>query len=442
MQTVIPARSPQLRLLESVVRMQIAAENTRGACVSAVYILVARAVFEPLAERAALVDCIRAFTPGLLFDTALCAFFPDPDLRANLPRCENAAEFVSSLRELLLPNPDSNRTDRAAARFLVIDHSEKLRGTGLVPVLLRLAELTNANITVILISNLPWHKFKESAESTEPIFIYFPTYTESETKEILALDCPADEKDDPQCFHNFIDLTLTVLNTPCRDLNELRHIVALLYPKYIEPIKAGKMSKADSNKLYQNIKFYFKEVIDKLYTRKISTSEWTNTSSASAMRFSNSLADGCCTVDMDLPYNTVLLLLASFIASYNPKGLDMRFFARASEKRVRKGAGGLRRTSTKLRQQLLGPKAFPLERMLAIFYRIKEDTRVEAEMESLVDIQMQVSSLVSKGLLLRIGNAGRIDEVKCKVNIGLEMAYGLAARLRFDLGKYLHDFKT
>ncbi|KAJ3123159.1 Origin recognition complex subunit 5, partial [Physocladia obscura] len=95
-----------------------------------------------------------------------------------------------------------------------------------------------------------------------------------------------------------------------------------------------------------------------------------------------------------------------------------------------------------LRQQLLGPKPFPLERMLAIFYRIKEDASVDAEIESLVDIQMQVTSLISKGLLLRMSSGMKIDEVKCKVNIGLETAYGLAARMRFDLGKYLHDFKA
>lgn len=42
-----------------------------------------------------------------------------------------------------------------------------------------------------------------------------------------------------------------------------------------------------------------------------------------------------------------------------------------------------------MRQQLLGPKAFPVERMLAIFYSI-----VEEGVESNVDIQTQVNDLL------------------------------------------------
>jgi hypothetical protein len=38
-----------------------------------------------------------------------------------------------------------------------------------------------------------------------------------------------------------------------------------------------------------------------------------------------------------------------------------------------------------MRQQLVGPKAFPIERMLAIFYSIIDD-----DLEDSIDIQLQV----------------------------------------------------
>ena len=53
--------------------------------------------------------------------------------------------------------------------------------------------------------------------------------------EILALDKPADE-DDVGFYLSFVDLLYSVFHGPCRDLNELRHVAALLFPKYREPV--------------------------------------------------------------------------------------------------------------------------------------------------------------------------------------------------------------
>ena len=37
-----------------------------------------------------------------------------------------------------------------------------------------------------------------------------------------------------------MELLWGVFNGPCRDLNELRHLVGLLFPKYLEPVTKGK----------------------------------------------------------------------------------------------------------------------------------------------------------------------------------------------------------
>lgn len=56
--------------------------------------------------------------------------------------------------------------------------------------------------------------------------------------------------------------------------------------------------------------------------------------------------------EFELPYYTKFLLLAAFLASYNPPRLDVRYFARSGEVRTRKKGGGTRKT----RQADLGGK--------------------------------------------------------------------------------------
>jgi len=51
-------------------------------------------------------------------------------------------------------------------------------------------------------------------------------------------DCP--EEENKNFYYIFIELLYDVFNKPCRNLNELRHMAMLLYPKYIEPINEGK----------------------------------------------------------------------------------------------------------------------------------------------------------------------------------------------------------
>jgi origin recognition complex subunit 5 len=89
---------------------------------------------------------------------------------------------------------------------------------------------------------------------------------------------------------------------------------------------------------------------------------------------------------LELPTVTKFLLIASYLASYNPTTLDRQFFAKGKDPSVRSkrrkvhGATKGKEKSSSFRQQLLGPKTFPMERMLAIFHAIAEN-RVEPAMD-------------------------------------------------------------
>ncbi|KAG0296607.1 Origin recognition complex subunit 5 [Linnemannia gamsii] len=395
-------------------------------------------------------------------------------------KCENVNEFVEWCRKICdtkdeIDEVEMNGSERTGSscskhqnetRYLVLDRAERLRDTAptLIPVLMRLQELTGRNICVILITTIVWEKFRSKTGGYEPIVLNFPQYTKSETAAILKGDLP--EGEDLDLFMRFVDLVYDVFQRNCKDLNEIRHLVALLFPLYVKPVKEGKIQKHEGLKLHRHIQAYFVEAMDKLYLREISSTEWSDrTLSAASGSLSGGSGAGAgagghvsgapggdraltTALDVqnvfDLPYYTKFILIASFLASYNPPRLDMRYFAKVSNqggkmtKRSKIAAAkknGHDNMGSKLRQQLLGPKPFPIERMLAIFYSILDE-----EVEENVNVHTQIASLVSLRMLQRVTPMDKLDSIKCKCNVSYEMIKALAKSTRFEIDKYLFDF--
>lgn len=430
-------------------------------------------------------------------------------------RCENVNEFVEWCRRICDQEDDDESVSAAEddepgsqqpsarpkgekdTRYLVLDRAERLRDTAptLIPVLMRLQELTGRNICVVLVTTIVWEKFRSKTGGYEPIILHFPQYSKSETISILERDLP--EGEDTELYMRFVDLVYDVFQRNCKDLNEIRHLVALLFPLYVKPVKEGKIQRHEGLKLHRHIQAYFVEAMDKIYLREISSMEWSDrTMQAAGGGSSHSRTDAgdtmssrmaigapgserammtavsvqsklslhvslahkyhlclitlmfCSTsnfVDVfDLPYFTKFILIASFLASYNPPRLDMRYFAKVSNqggkmtKRAKVAAAkkhGHDNLGSKLRQQLLGPKTFPIERMLAIFYSILSE-----EAEETVHVHTQIASLVSLRLLQRVTPMDKLDSIKCKCNVSYDTIKALAKSTKFDIDKYLYDF--
>ncbi|KAF9365460.1 Origin recognition complex subunit 5 [Mortierella sp. NVP85] len=385
----------------------------------------------------------------------------DADQERIWDKCESTNEFVEWCRRICDENTDRSGDSHRGigaqqeTRYLVLDRAERLRESApdLIPVLMRLQELTGRNICVILISTIVWEKFRSKTGGYEPIV----------TIAILERDLP--EGEDKDLYMRFVDLVYDVFQRNCKDLNEIRHLVALLFPLYVKPVKEGKIQKHEGLKLHRHIQAYFVEAMDKLYLREISSTEWSDRTLSAASGSSNreqgagglnssSVGDSdseravMSAVDVqntfDLPYFTKFILIASFLASYNPPRLDIRYFAKVSNqggkmtKRAKIAAAkkhGHDAMGSKLRQQLLGPKIFPIERMLAIFYSILDD-----EVEENVNVHTQVASLVSLRLLQRVTPMDKLDSIKCKCNVSYDMIKALAKSTKFDIDKYLYDF--
>lgn len=72
----------------------------------------------------------------------------------------------------------------------------------------------------------------------------------------------------------------------------------------------------------------------------------------------------------DLPYYAKYFLIAAYLASYNSPKHDRRLFVKNHGKQRKQARKGMAKTQV---SELLGPKVFSLDRLLAIFYAIMEE---------------------------------------------------------------------
>lgn len=76
-------------------------------------------------------------------------------------------------------------------------------------------------------------------------------------------------------------------------------------------------------------------------------------------------------LSLDLPYYAKYFLIAAFLASYNAPREDKRLFVKHQDKKKKRLVQNKKKENTT--NDLLGPKTFTLDRLLAIFYAIMEE---------------------------------------------------------------------
>ncbi|KAJ2803274.1 Origin recognition complex subunit 5, partial [Coemansia helicoidea] len=307
---------------------------------------VVRALFAELSaegRRHAYVNSVECFAPRLLFERVLNAWAghtPSAENQyANYARCDSVVDFVNAARELL-------QGSEQAAHYIVVDQAERLRDRGamLLTALVRLPELTGANIAVVLLSSVVWDKFRpRHGGAPDPHTVFFGYYAKEQMLRIIERDCPADE---PAAFFlTFVDAIYEVFHRNCVDLNELRHLVAMLYPKFVQPVYEGQATRSEFARLFKLCQPYFAAASERLYLREISSSEWLKHSAPASAETApedvalaiHKISDGGDA--LDLPYYTKFLLVAAFLASYNPARLDAQYFSRGKGQAKRRRRG-------------------------------------------------------------------------------------------------------
>ena len=149
----------------------------------------------------------------------------------------------------------------------------------------------------------------------------------------------------------------------------------------------------------------------------------------------------------ELPYYAKWLLIAAYLASYNPAKLDALYFMKSTERKRRKKSGGTARSGVgrpsqnrKIPRHLLAPSAFTLDRLVSIVHAV-----LPHDFRSTIDMNTQIATLTSLRLLARSGGIGSGDPLepggKWKVGTAVTWEYvqALARSLKFEIADYVAE---
>lgn len=151
----------------------------------------------------------------------------------------------------------------------------------------------------------------------------------------------------------------------------------------------------------------------------------------------------------DLPYYAKWLLIAAYLASYNPARMDSVYFQKSSERKRRKKGGGTAKTPNRQTQNqkrvvprhLSAPSLFTLDRVLAITHAI-----LPHDWQATADVYGLIATLTGLRLLVRAGGVlggGDPLEAGGKWRVGTavtwEFVLGLARGLRFEVADYVAE---
>lgn len=245
-------------------------------------------------QNAIIVNCNECFSSKILFETILNGVFNHKPSSENqyspYAKCSNARDFFDALEKCHPSN----------SYVIVIDAAEMLMKMehNILPIFLRLQELSDLNVCCILISTLHIDLMtpKDGLENT--ITIYWPQYSKKEilfimldkfedyktfVKKKLALRNSNNIADleaiidslSESFFENFLHLFLNVTLRSCRNIRELLLTSRDCFQKYCEPILNGSVDISDAQKLYRNVMEVLKNSMKQTY-RSIDESHQVN----------------------------------------------------------------------------------------------------------------------------------------------------------------------
>jgi len=378
----------------------------------------------------AFVHCIEAYQPRLLYQSIL------DQLGGAEGRCDSLSDFTRMLGECL---------GEGRRGVIVLESGERLRDEGtMLSVFTRLQEITGCNVCTIVETRLDWAKLRPPQDIISPITLHFAQYTRDELVKLVGSLLEGDREE--QFRLQYAGLVMSVFYSVTRSLVELLHIARLNYATYIKPVLAEEFKETDTKKLWFHIEPHLRKCLSTVHLREVASKQMLSIeqeqnatkeeSSTSTPLAPLPLATGpnisnVNRITIELPFYSKFLLISAFLASYNPAKSDKRFFVKHHGKQ-RKTITSMK-SKEKLNSQLTGPKPFPLERLLAIFYNI-----VEEQVNPTANIYSQVTTLVKLQLLSAIG-LDMMDQPKYKCNVSLDFVRTVAKTVQFDVYKYLYD---
>ncbi len=339
-------------------------------------------------------------------------------------------------------------------------------------------------MTVFIVTN-PRPQFLH----TSAAYVHFPSYTKAEALHILSLNPPSIEtitrpqsppeshEDLPpqpptaeQLKNLYTRFLAAVWDTFAshsgRDLLSFRYLATQLWPKFTAPIRHGRFLVTDFQRLFISQRALFRD--ESILVPLITISVADSGQGGGNGEGQGGVKIKPLTAAPPLPYTSQILLLAAYLCSYIPARIDATIFSKASSKKKRRGGvsgGGARKSKNSLAQRrridrkLLGPQAFVVERLLAVFWCVWEDAEAVGrdrggsvaaqgggrrgirELGGSADILAQIATLASLRLLVKSGS--RAEELegggKWRVNVGWEVIRGVGRGVGVELGEWLAE---
>ncbi|KAF6779525.1 hypothetical protein AHF37_00898 [Paragonimus kellicotti] len=367
-------------------------------------------------------------------------------------RCDGAASFMVSLCSLL----KALVIDRPTSLVIVFDQAEKLRDADplLLPLIVRLGSLVDeelqrtgsiahhSRVVIILVTRSPWEKFSSGTFHLEPVVVPINSYSRDQMTQILHSLQPHGASQ--ARFRRFVDLLLTVCFPVCRNAGELIHLTKINWLAFEEPVVKGLIAPDDEWGQWKFAQPTLKRSLSNLYLRQQAST-------------GNSVVRTTIT-SLELPYFTRFMLIAAFMASYNPREADKKFLVKNLGKHTNRMKRN-EKTSEHTKALLVGPRVFPVDRLLAIFHALLRNESEPVPNTSL--LISQIASLTALGLLSATSPANAIGGLHtlganlgssgfCEVDalanpryrcmLSLETAKAIAQSVDFDLTAYLTDF--
>ncbi|ETV96354.1 hypothetical protein H310_10513 [Aphanomyces invadans] len=323
----------------------------------------------------ALIDCTTIYSRRQLFTDILRQIDPmaraQPDELSATLQLQPAVDGYHNLNFLgflqCLSKIASNKS-----LVVALDNVDHLLARGMTDLLSSLLRLSHelhvpVRIGIVLVTrNISARLHKMLAEHT-PAYVHLPLYSSGDIADILVLQLRMWRRETP--FRAWVHFLHSVFEHDCHDWIDFRHRVLDLLPLF-----DAHYSPADAE-----------DAVDKAVHKQLVQATQTHVKAqwhqSIGPRRGVPHDDAALNNDINLPRGSLLLVLASYLASFNPQESDMAFFTtaqRSKKKRARHGTAAASSNTTSSSKssvltQLFGPKPFPLQRLLAIYHSIHDE---------------------------------------------------------------------
>ncbi|XP_058445305.1 origin recognition complex subunit 5 [Malaya genurostris] len=417
----------------------------------------------------AILNAIECYTNKILFESIINRLenhVPSASNRyASLVNADCMKDFVAHLQRL----------SDDFGYVIVMENSERVRDMdhNVLPMLMRLPEITGLNISVILVSDLPFEKYYIRTGLSPIIKMFTAEYNKSEILVILKNDFPkihdklrtilekakdskgiplAEEELQrrlkmlstltPEFYENYLSIFLSVFFKVCRDLKELQLVAMECYQKYCEPVLDGSIEQNDVQKLWRHISKTMKTALGTIYMRMGNVNQnmiqCTTTVDQPSEAVEQPSTMKRLAQTLELPFYAKYLLIAAYLASHNAAKEDKRLFMKnhGKQKKRMQSVIAKAKVSEKMATQL-GPKSFTVDRLLAIFYAILDD-----KVGLTCNLLAQISTLIHLKFLIFASGEGSVMDgsARLQCTVGMDFIVHIGKMCGFNVRQYLCDF--